>query len=59
MTTSRFAHYLMAIMRDQAGRFMGREDCEQFLSRWMLNYVTTDAAASRLVKARRPLREAV
>jgi type VI secretion system protein ImpC len=58
MTTSRFAHYLKSIMRDQLGSFMSRGDCESFLNRWILNYVLLDDDASLATKARYPLREA-
>jgi type VI secretion system protein ImpC len=56
--TSRFAHYLKAMMRDKIGSFMSRENAEDFLNRWISNYVTTDDSASPLVKAKYPLREA-
>jgi len=56
--TSRFAHYLKAMMRDKIGSFMERKDAEQFLSRWISNYVTSDSSASPAVKAKYPLREA-
>ena len=56
--TSRFAHYLKAMMRDKIGSFMERKDAEQFLSRWISKYVTSDDSASPAVKAQYPLREA-
>lgn len=55
---SRFAHYLKAMMRDKIGSFMSRQDCQNFLDRWIANYVTTDDTASQEVKAQFPLREA-
>jgi type VI secretion system protein ImpC len=58
MATSRFAHYLKAIMRDKIGSFMSREDCQRFLNRWIMNYVTEDDTASPAIKAEFPLREA-
>lgn len=58
MATSRFAHYLKAMMRDKIGSFMSRSDCERFLNRWILNYVTEDDNASQTIKAQFPLREA-
>ena len=57
-STSRFAHYLKAMMRDKVGSFMSRGDCETFLNRWIAEYVTTDAEASQDLKAKRPLAEA-
>jgi type VI secretion system protein ImpC len=57
-STSRFAHYLKAMMRDKVGSFMSRTDCERFLNTWISGYVTPDDAASADVKAQFPLREA-
>ena len=58
MATSRFAHYLKAMMRDKVGSFMSRSDCERFLNRWISNYVSPDDNASQATKAQFPLREA-
>jgi type VI secretion system protein ImpC len=58
MATSRFAHYLKAIVRDKIGSFMSRSDCERYLNRWIMNYVTPDDNASQTVKAQFPLRDA-
>jgi len=58
MATSRFAHYLKAIMRDKIGRFMTRQNCQDFLNRWISNYVLLDDNAPQERKARFPLREA-
>jgi type VI secretion system protein ImpC len=55
---SRFAHYLKSMMRDKIGSFMSRTECEQFLNRWIRNYVTEDDTASQSTKAQYPLREA-
>jgi type VI secretion system protein ImpC len=58
MATSRFAHYLKAIMRDKIGSFMTRQNCETYLNRWITNYVLLDDNASQEAKAHNPLREA-
>ncbi len=58
MATSRFAHYLKVIARDKIGSFMEREDCQAFLQRWIMNYVSADEKPSAETKARYPLREA-
>ncbi len=58
MACSRFAHYLKAMMRDKIGSFMSRTEAEQFLNRWILNYVLPDDTASPAAKAKAPLREA-
>ena len=58
MATSRFAHYLKAMMRDKIGSFMSRGDCERFLNRWINNYVILGDNATQIDKATHPLREA-
>jgi type VI secretion system protein ImpC len=55
---SRFAHYMKSIMRDKVGAFMSRKNCEDFLNRWITQYVLLDDAASQDQKAKFPLREA-
>ncbi len=37
---------------------MTREDCENFLNRWIKNYVLDNDVATHKAKAERPLREA-
>jgi type VI secretion system protein ImpC len=58
MATSRFAHYLKAMMRDKIGSFMSRADCENFLNRWISNYVLASDTGTQADKAKYPLREA-
>ena len=58
MATSRFAHYLKVMARDKIGSFMEATDCEEWLNRWITNYVTADPKPSEQTKARYPLREA-
>ena len=59
LTTSRFAHYLKAQIRDKVGSFMTRGDCENYLNRWISNYVVPSGEATSLeIKAKYPLREA-
>ena len=58
MATSRIAHFLKVIARDKIGSFMERQDCEEWLRRWIANYVTTDPHPSNDTKARFPLAEA-
>ena len=55
MATSRFAHYLKAIVRDKIGSFQEASDCQDFLHRWIMKYVVADAKPSQEVKARNPL----
>jgi type VI secretion system protein ImpC len=56
--TSRFAHYLKAMMRDKIGSFMSRQNCQDFLNRWISNYILLDDDAGQSAKAKYPLREA-
>ena len=56
--TSRFAHYLKAMVRDKVGSFMSREEASDFLNRWINNYVLDSDTAGQEAKARRPLRAA-
>lgn len=58
MATSRFAHYLKTIMRDKIGGFMSRSNAEEFLNRWINNYVLGTDEAGQEMKAQYPLREA-
>ncbi len=58
MAMSRFAHYLKSIMRDKIGSFMTRKDCQDFLNRWISNYVVSSEDAGPEMKARFPLKEA-
>ena len=44
--------------RDKIGSFMEVTDCEEWLNRWITNYVTADPKPSEDTKARYPLREA-
>ncbi len=58
LAVSRFAHYLKSIMRDKIGAFMTRRNAEDFLNRWINNYVLLDDDAGPELKAKFPLREA-
>jgi type VI secretion system protein ImpC len=58
MASSRFAHYLKVIARDKIGSFMEATDCENWLNRWIMNYVNSNENAGPGTKARYPLREA-
>jgi type VI secretion system protein ImpC len=49
---------MKSIMRDKIGSFMSRGDCERFLNKWIVQYVTEDDNASPATKAQYPLREA-
>ncbi|BBO88774.1 type VI secretion system contractile sheath large subunit [Desulfosarcina ovata] len=58
MATSRFAHYLKSMMRDKIGSFMTRSEAEDFLNRWISNYILGDPNAGQEMKAKYPLSEA-
>ncbi|MCA6218085.1 type VI secretion system contractile sheath large subunit [Ideonella sp. B7] len=54
----RIAHYLKAMMRDKVGSFASAANIEEFLSRWIRQYVVEDDNATQETKATYPLREA-
>jgi type VI secretion system protein ImpC len=57
--TCRFAHYLKCIVRDKVGSFKEREDMQQWLQKWIIQYVDGDPAhSSEETKARKPLADA-
>jgi len=58
MAASRIAHFLKCIARDKIGSFMERSDMEDFLRKWISEYVLLDPKASAEMKARYPLAEA-
>jgi type VI secretion system protein ImpC len=55
---SRVAHYLKAMMRDKIGSFASAGNVDEFLNRWISQYVLLDDGASQEAKAQFPLREA-
>ena len=55
---SRIAHYMKAMMRDKIGSFAAASNIEDFLNRWLTQYVLLDDNASQEQKARFPLRQA-
>ncbi len=58
MAVSRFAHFLKVMARDKIGSFMEAEDCANWLTRWIHNYVNASDTASAESKAKFPLRDA-
>ena len=58
LATSRFAHYMKSIVRDKVGSFMSRAECEEYLQKWIMQYVVASDNAGPETKARYPLREA-
>ncbi|MDR1063548.1 MAG: type VI secretion system contractile sheath large subunit [Azoarcus sp.] len=55
---SRIAHYLKAILRDKIGSFASRQNVQDYLNKWLAQYVVLDDSAPQEIKARMPLREA-
>ena len=55
---SRIAHYMKAMMRDKIGSFAAASNVEEFLNRWLTQYVLLDDNATQEQKAQFPLREA-
>jgi type VI secretion system protein ImpC len=52
----RFAHYLKCIVRDKVGGFASRQSMQDWLKRWVLQYVDGDPEhSSEDTKARKPL----
>ncbi|MDB5384235.1 MAG: hypothetical protein JWO26_3867, partial [Rhodospirillales bacterium] len=58
MATSRFAHFLKVMARDKIGSFMEATDVENWLNRWIRNYVNASEGGGQEMRARYPLREA-
>ena len=58
LCTSRFAHFLKAMARDKIGSAMERAEIQDWLNRWIMNYVNGADKAGAEIKARYPLREA-
>jgi type VI secretion system protein ImpC len=54
--TCRFAHYLNTIAYEKVGSFKERADMQEYLQRWIMNYVDGDPAHSiEATKAQKPL----
>jgi type VI secretion system protein ImpC len=59
LCVSRFGHYLKVMARDKIGAMMEAKDVEEWLNKWIGNYVLgAPEMAGEEMKARHPLREA-
>ena len=58
LATGRIAHYLKVMGRDKIGSFMTPEDTENWLNRWIMQYVESSPSATAAQKARYPLADA-
>ncbi|MFD2264257.1 type VI secretion system contractile sheath large subunit [Lacibacterium aquatile] len=57
LAASRFAHYIKVMMRDKIGSFASKVSVEQFLNKWLANYILLMDDATQSQKAKYPLRE--
>lgn len=55
LATGRIAHFLKCAGRDKIGSFMEREDLEDWLNRWIKQYVLADEKPKADMKAKYPL----
>ncbi len=54
--TCRFAHYLKCMVRDKVGSYKSREDMQEYLQKWIGQYIDHTAnVSSEAEKARKPL----
>jgi type VI secretion system protein ImpC len=59
LCVSRFAHYLKVMARDKIGSFMEVKDCENWLNKWIKNYVVANPQdVGDETKAKKPLADA-
>jgi type VI secretion system protein ImpC len=58
MAASRIAHYLKVIARDKIGGFLEEDECQDWLQRWISQYICLDDKPTDSVKAKYPLKEA-
>jgi type VI secretion system protein ImpC len=56
--SSRIAHYLKVLQREQIGTWKERQDLERELQKWINQFVADQAAVTPGVRAKRPLRKA-
>ena len=54
----RLSHYIKVMQREQIGTWKERQDLEQELNDWIMQYVADMDVVSATVRARRPLRKA-
>jgi type VI secretion system protein ImpC len=59
MAVSRIAHYLKVMARDNADRFSDARELEDFLNRWIANYVNSGREATPRTRYQHPFEEAM
>lgn len=58
LATSRFAHYLKAMMRDKTGTVTDQRQAEDYLNRWLMDYCLGNPESADLeARARKPLKD--
>jgi type VI secretion system ImpC/EvpB family protein len=55
LCAARFAHYLKVLARNKLGDVLSPEEMEDYLNRWLSDYVSPDEKANPEIKARFPL----
>ena len=55
LASSRFAHYIKAMMRDKIGSFQSKDAVATYLNRWLLSYCLEDTNSSQEMLAAYPL----
>ncbi len=58
LCASRFAHFLLVMMRDQVGGYRGASDVQRQLNTWLSGYCLGSEGATDDMRARFPLRDA-
>ncbi len=58
MASSRIAHFLKMIARDRIGSFMEAKECQDWLNRWIAQYILADDHPTEEMKRKYPLKEA-
>ena len=58
LCVSRFSHYLLVMIRDRVGGYVGAKDVERQLNAWLNQYCLGSDGATDEMRARFPLREA-
>ena len=58
LCVSRFAHFLLMMMRDRVGSFAGAGDVQRQLNAWLAGYCLGSDGATDEMRARYPLRDA-
>ena len=58
LCVSRFSHYIKVMTRDRIGSFKTADECQNYLSRWLISYVTRNENLPMEQLAAYPLRNA-